>query len=406
MRFVLRRRRPDPARAGEPRPGRARRRILVALAAAALACAALASAPILLGRTAPPAGSREAARREIAAARAQDSAVWAPELLRDAEALLYESETEYRRQELRFVSLRNFAAARDGLARAREAAIAATREAEGRRREARATAEGRIADAGRIVGEAETLAEVLPLLPETRSLLQRSRIRLHEARGLFERGDYRAAAQRAGAAGTAAETVLQSGALRASRYVDRDEVAQWRRWIDETVAWSRRTGKPAIVIYKEKNLLRLYVAGRLQRSYHADLGANVVPRKLYSGDAATPEGRYRIVAKKGPSRTRYHRALLLDYPNQEDLRRLEEAQRAGQVAADAAPGGLIEIHGEGGRGEDWTRGCPALSNDDMDDLYRRVEVGTPVTIVGGDGANGRFSDLQRSLAHRLDGSRD
>jgi hypothetical protein len=43
---------------------------------------------------------------------------------------------------------------------------------------------------------------------------------------------------------------------------------------------------------------------------------------------------------------------------------------------------LIEIHGHGGRGTDWTQGCVALSNSDMDDLVRYVGVGTPVTIVG------------------------
>ena len=304
------------------------------------------------------------------------------------------------------IPLRRFAAARDGLVRTRETALTAAREAEERRAQAKSSADLRLAAAERTVHEAETLARAVPLLPETRSLLQRSRIRLREARSFFLRAEYRRAAETAGESETAATEVLQRGLTRASRYVDEKQVGQWRRWADETVAWSRKTGKPAIVIYKEKNLLRLYVGGRLKRSYDADLGANVVPRKLYSGDSATPEGRYRVATKKGHGRTMYHRALLLDYPNQEDLRRLEASQRSGQVAAGTKPGGLIEIHGEGGRGEDWTAGCPALSNADMDDLYGKVAVGTPVTIVGGDGANGRFSDIYRSLAHRLDGSRD
>ena len=54
------------------------------------------------------------------------------------------------------------------------------------------------------------------------------------------------------------------------------------------------------------------------------------------------------------------------------------------MPAAAGIGGLIEIHGEGGRGRDWTRGCVALANPDIDDLFRHVEVGTPVTIVGSD----------------------
>ena len=48
----------------------------------------------------------------------------------------------------------------------------------------------------------------------------------------------------------------------------------------------------------------------------------------------------------------------------------------------AGPGGLIEIHGEGGRQSDWTSGCVALRNENMDELFSRVSSGSPVTIVG------------------------
>ena len=117
--------------------------------------------------------------------------------------------------------------------------------------------------------------------------------------------------------------------------------------------------------------------------------------KRRQGDRATPEGRYRIVAKK--SYSRFHRALLLDYPNAADRARFAAAQRRGEVPRDARIGGLIEIHGEGGRGQNWTDGCIALSNGDMDELYSRVSTGTRVTIVGGDGRDGAFSDLLRRV---------
>ncbi len=91
--------------------------------------------------------------------------------------------------------------------------------------------------------------------------------------------------------------------------------------------------------------------------------------------------------------SKYYRALLLDYPNDADRERFAAAQRRGEIPRDARIGGLIEIHGEGGRGQNWTEGCVALSNRDIDDLFPRVSVGTPVTIVGGDGGDGAFSDL-------------
>jgi len=84
----------------------------------------------------------------------------------------------------------------------------------------------------------------------------------------------------------------------------------------------------------------------------------------------------------------------LNYPNDEDRAQFASLRRQGRIPSNASLGGLIEIHGEGGRGKDWTKGCVALANNDMDDLFRRAAVGTPVTIVGGDG-RGVFARLVR-----------
>jgi hypothetical protein len=73
---------------------------------------------------------------------------------------------------------------------------------------------------------------------------------------------------------------------------------------------------------------------------------------------------------------------MLDYPNERDKERFRKAVQRGEIARGASIGGLIEIHGEGGRGGDWTDGCVALTNNEMDDLFDRVSVGTLVTIVG------------------------
>ncbi|HEY3496324.1 MAG TPA: L,D-transpeptidase family protein, partial [Polyangiaceae bacterium] len=143
---------------------------------------------------------------------------------------------------------------------------------------------------------------------------------------------------------------------------------------------------------------QLYVNGRLAESYSVDLGSNVLDRKVAAGDQATPEGRYRIVRRLDEGESRYYKALLLDYPNEADRRRLEEHRESGAVSASARSGGLIEIHGEGGRGTNWTDGCVALANGDMDELFRRVKVDTPVTIVGGNGRDGIFSNLVLELA--------
>ncbi len=125
----------------------------------------------------------------------------------------------------------------------------------------------------------------------------------------------------------------------------------------------------------------------------AELGYNSIGNKNRAGDSATPEGRGRITVKKDVGQSGYHMALLLDYPNEEDRRRFAAAKRAGRIPKGASLGNLIEVHGEGGRGKDWTKGCVALTNRDIADLFDRVRVGTPVTIVGGDGNGGTFTRL-------------
>jgi murein L,D-transpeptidase YafK len=110
------------------------------------------------------------------------------------------------------------------------------------------------------------------------------------------------------------------------------------------------------------------------------------------------------VKKKDLGQSVYHRALLLDYPNAEDKKRFAAAKKRGEIPRASAIGGLIEIHGDGGRGQNWTDGCVALRNADMDDLFARVRLGTRVTIVGGDGSDGAFSSLLARVAESEGGS--
>ena len=81
-------------------------------------------------------------------------------------------------------------------------------------------------------------------------------------------------------------------------------------------------------------------------------------------------------------KTKYYKAFLLDYPNDEDTARFKAEIAKGSLPASAKIGGLIEIHGNGGKGIDWTEGCVALTDREMDLVYKIVKVGTPVTIVG------------------------
>jgi L,D-peptidoglycan transpeptidase YkuD (ErfK/YbiS/YcfS/YnhG family) len=157
---------------------------------------------------------------------------------------------------------------------------------------------------------------------------------------------------------------------------------EWRRDARIAIDESRESQSFAIVVDKLRRELILYYRGLRMATFSAELGANGLRRKEHAGDRATPEGLYRVVQLKEGHVTKYHKALLLNYPNEEDLARFSQAMRRGRVPRRAGIGGLIEIHGEGGEGGDWTDGCIALSNRDMDKVYERARVGTPVAIVG------------------------
>jgi murein L,D-transpeptidase YafK len=157
---------------------------------------------------------------------------------------------------------------------------------------------------------------------------------------------------------------------------------QWQQWASETIATSRQSGEAAILIDKLRRQVHLYRGGRLTASFPAELGANGLRRKEHSGDRATPEGRYRVTQRKDGRSTRYYKALLINYPNDEDRMRFALGKVRGIIPTRVSIGNLIEIHGEGGEGRDWTEGCVALANPDMDRVFALAEEGTPVTIVG------------------------
>ncbi len=163
-----------------------------------------------------------------------------------------------------------------------------------------------------------------------------------------------------------------------ARYADKDQVALWRRWAEETVAESKSRRTTAILVNKLERTLTLLKRGKPVAVYGIGLGKYGLTHKLHAGDEATPEGRYKIIRKNANSR--YHKALLIDYPNEADKRRFALAKKNGQIPARAAIGGLIEIHGGGN--DFLTNGCIGVEDAVMDRIFPEVVVGTPVTIIG------------------------
>lgn len=163
-----------------------------------------------------------------------------------------------------------------------------------------------------------------------------------------------------------------------NRYTDRHQIAKWQRWVNETIEESRTNGSYSIVVSKIDKRLILYKSGKPFKLYNIELGKYGFKDKLHAGDMATPEGKYKVI-KKIP-KSRYYKALLLNYPNEDDRSQFAIAKKNGLIPRRVGIGGLIEIHGGGMSG--MTYGCIAMENNHIDELFDLVDVETPVTIVG------------------------
>ncbi len=134
-----------------------------------------------------------------------------------------------------------------------------------------------------------------------------------------------------------------------------------------------------LVILKSERQLVLMRGDRVVRVYRVALGRYPKGHKVREGDARTPEGSYTINYKLANSN--FYKAIQISYPNHRDI------ARAGALGV--SPGGKIMIHGMPNRMSeervghpviDWTQGCIAVTNREMDEIWRMVDTGTPIEI--------------------------
>ena len=135
-----------------------------------------------------------------------------------------------------------------------------------------------------------------------------------------------------------------------------------------------------LVVHKSKRTMSAYSKGKLLKTYPIALGKQPVGHKHFEGDGKTPEGEYRINDRNPNSA--YHKNLGVSYPN--------EADKAYAAAQGKSPGGLIKIHGiKNGWGSigkrhlqrDWTDGCIAVTDEEIDELYRSVKHNAEIEIL-------------------------
>ena len=128
-----------------------------------------------------------------------------------------------------------------------------------------------------------------------------------------------------------------------------------------------------IRVYKDRRRMELWHHDQRLRRFRIGLGQDPVGHKQQEGDSRTPEGRY-VIDRRNPQ-SAFHLSLGISYPDAADVARAE--------SAGVHPGGEIFIHGHGGRRRrgDWTEGCIAVSDRQIEDIYAMVRNGTTVVIA-------------------------
>jgi lipoprotein-anchoring transpeptidase ErfK/SrfK len=137
----------------------------------------------------------------------------------------------------------------------------------------------------------------------------------------------------------------------------------------------------------DKSNYELYVYDKLGwfATYPVVFGNNSLDDKKMEGDRNTPEGNFKIANKR--VHEKWDRYMGLDYPTSESLAKFNQRKQRGEIPRSASPGGGVGIHGTWphedfiiDRYKNWTNGCISLKNEDVEDLYSFVPVGTPVSI--------------------------
>ena len=132
-----------------------------------------------------------------------------------------------------------------------------------------------------------------------------------------------------------------------------------------------------VLVLKSQRKLYLMQGGKILKRYKVSLGGHPVGPKIREGDRKTPEGKY--VLDWHNTESQFYKSIHISYPNENDLARAEKLG--------VPPGGDLFIHGQpndftgpGKQPGDWTDGCIAVSNQEMDEIWRAVADGTPIEI--------------------------
>ena len=154
-------------------------------------------------------------------------------------------------------------------------------------------------------------------------------------------------------------------------------------WVLCGIVMAQSAGKSLhadrVVVLKKERTLQLLSQGKIVKSYKVSLGGDPVGPKTRQGDHKTPEGVYVLDSRNAHSQ--FHKSIHISYPNARD--------RAAARAKGVSPGGDVFVHGlpngygwvgASHRVKDWTDGCIAVTDEEIEEIWKVVAEGTPIEI--------------------------
>jgi hypothetical protein len=354
------------------------RRILIALCLAVI----IASIIFLLHKVAPrpPVDDVVFAMQTLSKAGTKKAGTYSKKLYSEAKAAFDSCMVSWNRENEKFILFRNFEKVEDYAKLSAYKSKLAAESSVSNSNSLKSKLKEKIDSLNHTESCIDKLFGRYPLSPETRSRISNGKMLLTEAEVAYNKGQYLPANRKITDAEYLLTNVYDNAVKELKDYFKL--YPTWKNWIQSSISDSRKNNSYLLIVDKFSRKCYLYLGGNKKYEFDAELGRNWVGDKRRSGDKATPEGIYRIVNKYHGRETQYNKALRIDYPNAEDKERFRAEIKKGIIPASSKIGGGIEIHGGGGKGVDWTEGCVALTNSEIDMVYNLVKIGTTVTIVG------------------------
>jgi L,D-peptidoglycan transpeptidase YkuD (ErfK/YbiS/YcfS/YnhG family) len=328
----------------------------------------------------PPVGKMEYAMASLSAASSNRADTYSKKLHNEAKVFFDSAMVTWNKENERFIFIRDYKKVAMYAELSAKKAKQATENSVTNSANFKIKLKDKIDSLNELLVDIDKLFGRYPLPSEIRSRISKGKVLLKEGEVDYDKGQYLPANRKISDAEYLLTGVYDNETANLKNYLA--SYSKWKKWTDSTINDSRKNRCCSIIIDKFSRKCYIYLNGEKKYEFDAELGRNWVGDKRKMGDKATPEGMYKIITKFNGKDTEYYKALLLDYPNPEDKQNFKREVSNGTLPKWAKIGGGIEIHGDGGKGVDWTEGCIALTDSEMDLVYNLAKVGTPVTIVG------------------------